>query len=288
MDIIANNLIIHAIVGLLIVGAFGVFSIKVKIVSVSGLIAGFIVGYVVWMLGGWTWFLVILMFHLSAAFFTKFKYKRKQKEGLAQEKGGARGWPNVFANGGFATICATLEGIFIYLALGGPTDIFLFGFVGAIATMTADTIATETGLLSKKHPRLVTKLSKVVDPGTSGGVTILGELGALVGTVIIGGVAWLLVATGLMSATFGYQILIAAIIAGMLGCLVDSIFGATIQGIFQCNVCNKITEKAKHCGEKSTHLRGIKIFENNTVNFVASMTGGLIGMGVFLLFSLGV
>ncbi|MHA1129827.1 MAG: DUF92 domain-containing protein [Candidatus Helarchaeota archaeon] len=288
MDIIADNLVIHAIVGLIIVGAFGVFSIKVKIVSVSGLIAGFIVGYIVWFFGGWTWFIIILMFHLSAAFFTKFKYKRKQKQGLAQEKGGARGWPNVFANGGFASICATLEGIFVYFSLGGSADIFLFGFVGAIATMTADTIATETGLLSKKYPRLITKMSKSVDPGTSGGVTLLGELGALIGTIIIGGMAWLLAGTGALTSVFGYQILMAAIVAGMLGCLVDSIFGATIQGIFQCNICNKITEKAKHCGEKSTHLRGMKFFENNMVNFMASMTGGLIAMGVFLLFALGV
>ncbi|NVM31357.1 MAG: DUF92 domain-containing protein [Candidatus Helarchaeota archaeon] len=284
MDIIANDILIHAIVGLIIVSAFGVLSIKLRIVSFSGLIAGFIVGYIVWIFGGWTWFIIILMFHLSAAFFTKFKYKRKVKQGLAQEKGGARGWPNVFANGGFPTICAALEGIFVILIIGGAFDIFLFGFIGAVATMTADTIATETGLLSKTNPRLVTKLRKVVEPGSSGGVTILGELGALVGTLIIGGMAWLLAGLGLLASSFTYQLLIAAVVAGMLGCLVDSVFGASIQGIFQCNVCNKITEKAKHCGKKSTHLRGMAFFENNMVNFVASMSGGLIAMGLFLLF----
>jgi len=287
MDLIANDMLIHALIGLLVVGAFGVLSIKLKIVTISGLIAGFIVGYVVWFFGGWTWFIIILMFHLSAAFFTKFKYKRKVKEGLAQEKGGARPWSNVFANGGFPTICAALDGIFVLLILGGFFDIFLFGFIGAVATMTADTIATETGLLSKTNPRLVTKWSKVVEPGTSGGVTILGELGALVGTVIIGGMAWLLAGLGVLTSAFTYQLLIAAIISGMIGCLIDSIFGATIQGIFQCNVCNKITEKAKHCGAKSTHLRGLAFFENNTVNFVASMSGGLIAMLIFVIFSIG-
>ena len=151
MDLIANDMLMHALTGLIVVGAFGVVSIKLKIVSISGLIAGFIVGIVVWILGGWTWFLIILMFHLSAAFFTKFKYKRKVKEGLAQEKGGARPWPNVFANGGFPTICAALDGIFVLLIIGGFFDIFLFGFIGAVATMTADTIATETGLLSKTN-----------------------------------------------------------------------------------------------------------------------------------------
>lgn len=272
------------IIGLIIVGLFGVVSIKLKIVSISGLIAGFVVGYLIWVFGGWTWFIVVLSFHLSAAFFTKFKYKRKEKEGLAQEKGGARGWPNVFANGGFPTICAVLNGIFILALITGFSDLFLFGFIGGVATMTADTIATETGLLSKTNPRLVTNLSKEVEPGTSGGITILGELGALIGCVIIGGIAWLLAGFGLLPSAFTFQLVFVAIISGMLGCLVDSIFGATIQGIFQCNVCHKITEKAKHCGEKSKHLHGVKFFENNTVNFVAATCGGLIAMGLFFIF----
>jgi uncharacterized protein (TIGR00297 family) len=278
--------LVLALIGLIIVGLFGVVSIKLKIVSISGLIAGFIVGYLIWVFGGWTWFLVILAFHLSAAFFTKFKYKRKEKEGLAQEKGGARGWPNVFANGGFPTICAVLNGIFVLALITGFLDIFLFGFIGGVATMTADTIATETGLLSKVKPRLITHLSKRVEPGTSGGVTILGELGALIGTVIIGGIAWLLAWLVLLPSNFTYQLLIVAIISGMLGCLVDSIFGASIQGIFQCKVCGKITEKAKHCGEKSTHLRGMAFFENNTVNFVAASCGGLIAMGLYFILTI--
>ncbi len=290
MDLIANDMLIHALIGLLVVGAFGVLSIKLKIVSISGLIAGFIVGYVVWFFGGWTWFIIILMFHLSAAFFTKFKYKRKAKEGLAQEKGGARPWPNVFANGGFPTICAALGGIFAII-VGGcfncVFDVFLFGFIGSIATMTGDTIATETGQLSKTKPRLVTQLSKVVEPGTPGGITLLGELGSLIGTVIIGGMAWLLAGLGVLATSFTYQILIAAIIAGMIGCLIDSIFSATIQGIFQCNICNKITEKAKHCGTKCTHLHGMAFLENNTVNFLASTFGGLLAMLVYVLFSIG-
>ncbi len=284
LNIIANNYLIHAIVGLLIVGAFGVVSIKLRIVTISGLIAGFIVGYLVWLLGGWPWFIIILSFHLSAAFFTKFKYKRKAKEGLAQEKGGARPWPNVMANGGFPMICAIFNGIFVFSAIFGFLDLFLCGFLGGVATMTADTIATETGLLSKTKPRLVTHFKKVVEHGTSGGITLLGELGALIGTLIVGGFACIFAITGVLVSNFTWQLLIITIISGMLGCLVDSFTGATIQGIFQCNVCGKITEKAKHCGEKSTHLRGMRLFENNVNNFLASAAGGLIAMGLFFIF----
>ncbi len=276
--------------GCLIVGLFGILSYKIKIVSTSGVIAGAIVGLTVWIFGGWSWFILILTFHLSAGAFTKYKYQRKIREGLAQEKGGARPWPNVMANGGFPTICAALEGLMVLLSLNG--DIFLFGFIGGVTTMCADTIATEVGLLSKTPPRLVTHLRQKVPPGTSGGITILGELGALIGAVLIGGLAWLLAGLGLMRnpftnalVPFTYQLLIAAVTAGMIGCLIDSIFGATIQGIFLCNKCKKITEKAKHCGEKSIHQRGIAFFENNMVNFTSAMIGGLIAMGVYIIFS---
>ncbi|MFX1296416.1 MAG: TIGR00297 family protein [Promethearchaeota archaeon] len=268
--------------GLVVVGLFGVLSYKIKIVSISGLVAGLIVGLLVWIFGGWSWFIIILSFHLSAAFFTKFKYKRKEREGLAQAKGGSRGWPNVMANGGFPTICATLEGLFVLLSFYG--EILLFGFLGSVATMTADTIATEVGLLSKTPPRLVTNLKKNVEPGTSGGITILGELGALSGTIIIGGLAWLFAGLKIISTVFTYQLLIVAISAGMFGCFVDSLLGASIQGIFQCNICKKITEKAKHCGEKSTHQRGFAFFENNMVNFVSASIGGLTAMILFFIF----
>jgi uncharacterized protein (TIGR00297 family) len=282
---------LNILLGCLVVGLMGVLSIKIKIVSISGLIAGAFVGIVVWIFGGWTWFILILIFHLSAAMFTKIKYERKARQGLAQEKGGAREWPNVMANGGFPTICAAIEGLLVLLSIGFTPDIFLCGFIGGIATMCADTISTEVGLLSKTEPRLISHLGKSVPAGTSGGVTILGELGALTGSVLIGGPAWLLASLGLMTipftnapVTFTYQLLIIAVAAGMFGSVVDSLFGATIQGIFQCSVCGKITEKAKHCGEKSIYQKGVAFFENNMVNFTAAIAGGLFAMGLYFLF----
>ena len=100
------DLWLNILIGCLVVGLMGVVSIKAKIVSTSGLIAGAVVGMIVWIFGGWAWFILILIFHLSAAAFTKVKYERKARQGLAQEKGGARAWQNVMANGGFPTLCA--------------------------------------------------------------------------------------------------------------------------------------------------------------------------------------
>jgi uncharacterized protein (TIGR00297 family) len=285
------DLWLNILIGCIGVGLMGVLSVKIKIVTTSGLIAGAVVGLIVWIFGGWAWFILILIFHLSAAMFTKVKYERKARQGLAQEKGGARAWQNVMANGGFPTLCAAIEGTLILLSIDFIPYVFLFGFIGGIATMCADTISTEVGLLSKPEPRLITHLGRKVPPGTSGGVTILGELGALTGASLIGAPAWLLAGLGLLTLPFSntiipftYQLLIVAVCAGMFGSFIDSIFGATIQGIFKCKVCGKITEKAKHCGEKSIYQKGVAFFENNMVNFTAAVSGGLFAMGLYFLF----
>ncbi len=272
----------NILIGIVVVGAFGAFSIWKKIVDISGLISGIVVGFGIWLFFGWPFFVVVLLFHLSAAFFTKYKYDRKAKSGLAQEKGGARGWPNVFANGGVPLIAAILAGIIdLIWGIGVQLLVILlfFMFQGGIATMTADTIATETGLLAKSKPRLITKLRTSVEPGTSGGVTWLGEGGALTGSTIIGFTAWILYIIGFIPfqfRLFGLEIFIVTIGGGMIGCLIDSIIGATVQGIFQCQgTCGKITEKSKHCGVPAKHLRGIRLLDNNMVNFTAALGGGI-------------
>ena len=50
-------------------------------------------------------------------------------------------------------------------AFGGYYLPFVGGFIGAIATATADTLASEIGIL--QQPRLITTFQKV-DPGTDG------------------------------------------------------------------------------------------------------------------------
>ena len=279
--------IVTIIIGVIIVGGFGIFSIYSKIVDLSGLIAGLIVGLIIWIFGGWSWFLIILLFHLLAAIMTKFKYKKKEVSGLAQEKGGARAWPNVIANGLVAALFSLSSGIY-FLIFKTNLDIFFYGFIGAVAAMTADTIATELGLLSKSQPRLITTFKKVI-PGTSGGVTILGELAALLGSSIIGIFGWILVFFNLISTNliFNYPILLGAIAGGMLGCLVDSIIGATVQGLYNCSKCDKITEKKIHgCGTITDQIQGIALIDNNVVNLLGSISGSFFSILIFLVFQI--
>lgn len=285
------------------IGGLGVISVKAKAVDLSGLLAGLIVGLVIWFFTSWAWFVLVMMFHIIAAVFTKYKYEKKRQLDVAQEKGGARAWTNVFANGGVATFLALMEGLCLIAFPLGNFDVFLAGFIGAVATGMADTLATEIGLLYPGKPRLITNPLKKVPPGTSGGVTPLGELAIFVSGLIIGGVAALLHQINVINAVSGLngvllkiieslgvglpiwiKLIMIGILAGFIGSTTDSIIGATIQSLFKCNICGKITEKETHCGCKTTHLRGHLAVDNNIVNLVSTAIGGIAGFLLYLMF----
>jgi uncharacterized protein (TIGR00297 family) len=277
--------VLNILIGLMVVGGFGIFSVKAKAVNLSGLIAGLIVGLSVWIFGGWAWFVLLLTFHLVTAQFTHFKYDHKRKLGVAEGKEGARGWGNVFANGGAPAFFAVFETIYP-LYSGHVADIFFAAFIGAISTTTADTLATEIGLLYPREPRLITSIKKKVPPGTSGGVSPLGEAAVIGGGLLIGCVSWLLaVITSLAPIqgilSFGPNLLLVCIVSAFAGSTVDSILGATVQSSYECRRCHKKTEHSIHCGEPAELVKGYRAIGNNWVNLISSLFGSSVGILMF-------
>ncbi len=263
-------------VGLFIILILGLVSLKVGIVNHSGLIAGFLVGIpiIIAPKDGLKWFILVLAFHIVAAQFTKYKYEVKRRKGTAQEKGGARGWRNVIANGATAVLMALCSGIW-------RSPIFLAGFIGAVATSTSDTLATEIGLLNSKSPRLITHLNKKVPPGTSGGISILGELATIFGSLLIGLLAWLIGFDGHLLDWSSIMLIFIALIAGFTGSTFDSFLGALFQGIYRCIVCGKITENKAHCKRNANKIRGFKLLDNNLVNLTSTIVGAISAMLIF-------
>jgi uncharacterized protein (TIGR00297 family) len=277
--------LLSILIGLIIVGGFGVFSVRVKAVNLSGLIAGLVVGMSVWVFGGWSWFILILTFHLVTAQFTHFKYEYKRKLGVAEGKKGARAWGNVFANGAIPAIFAISEKIYpIYF--GQSADIFFAAFIAAISTTTADTLATEIGLLYPREPRLITNLKKRVPAGTSGGVSPLGEIAVIGGGLLIGLVAWVLAVTthllpseGILAS--GPNLLTICVVSAFVGSTVDSILGASVQAMYTCKACKKLTEHSIHCDEPAELVKGWRVLGNNWVNFISSLCGAAAGLLMF-------
>jgi uncharacterized protein (TIGR00297 family) len=172
----------------------------------------------------------------------------------------------VLANGGLGSLIAFLNFI-------APTPAWFLMFIGIMATVTADTWATEIGTLSNQAPRLITS-GRRVEVGSSGGVSLLGTLVSIFGGLVIGLAAGLL--DPLIEPAMG---IVIGAISGLIGSLVDSLLGATIQQIYYCAACQKETERKIHrCGNETRSLRGWYWLNNDMVNLISSMIGGIVAV----------
>lgn len=241
-----------------------------KFLSKSGAIAALLVGAIVFGLGGLAHTVVLLSFFFSSSILSVILKKQKQKVNEKYAKGSRRDAGQVLANGGVATLCVILGAIF-------PGQlVFWWMFCAAFAAANADTWATEIGALSKSAPRLITSF-KQVEPGTSGGITLLGSVSALAGASLIAGIA----------AFFRTEVIALWLIAlaGFFGSLVDSLLGATMQGIYYCETCQKETEKhPQHtCGGQTILIRGWNWLNNDWVNMFCTLSAAILIGSLFLL-----
>jgi len=248
---------------------------KLKALSLSGAVGAWLLGTVVFGIGGLEWMLPVIYFFVTSSLFTGIGKKHKKLLETVFEKGGRRDIFQVFANGGV--------GMFAILGYYFTNHmVWYMIFLGSIAAATADTWATELGTFSKRMPVSILNFKKV-EMGTSGGITPLGTLGALIGSlsvVLIGWVVWDWRHTESLSLI---HVLIITF-AGFLGSVVDSIIGATLQAQYRCPECHKITEKRDHCSHENIPLvRGYTFLNNDRVNQLCTLSGGLLA-GLALLF----
>lgn len=176
-----------------------------KALDLFGSIFMIIMGIIIIFSAGVNWLLLIFVFLLLGLLFTKYRHDYKKEIGVYE---GTRTVKNVISNGIVP---------FVMAAFGNYA-----GFIGSIAVATADTLASEVGVVDK-HPRLISNF-KVVPPGTDGGVSPIGTAAGILGAGIIGICAYFL---GISSDPF--TALKIAVIAGTLGCFIDSILGAVLE-----------------------------------------------------------
>ena len=185
---------------LLILFIFSVAAYKKKALDFQGVLLGNIFGIAVFLLGGITSFIALVVFFAVAE--TATAIERKQKP-LAH---GKRSIENIIGNGLPALVC---------LFFNAP-----FAFYGAVSAALSDTLSSEIGVLSKKKPVLITTF-KPIKKGTDGGITARGYLAAFLGAVIIAGIHF----------AFFQSIVLAVILAfcGLFGSTIDSLLGAIFE-----------------------------------------------------------
>jgi uncharacterized protein (TIGR00297 family) len=258
-----------------VVGGLGYWR---QALTASGVVGAVLVGTLIFGFGGWSWGLLLIAFFVSSSLLSH--YRRIDKEAVSEKfaKGSRRDLGQALANGGVGAVLAVAFAAY-------PDPLLFAAFLGVMGTVTADTWATELGVLSRVPPRLITT-GQEVPPGTSGAVTRLGMWASVAGALLIGTVATaltqiesLLGGTGWSLEAVSFTLL--AVIGGLVGSLFDSLLGATVQGIYYCDHCSKETERSVHyCGRSHAgglHLvRGWAWLDNDVVNLVASVVGGVI------------
>jgi uncharacterized protein (TIGR00297 family) len=253
--------LLTAVAEFFVVVGVALAAVLLNTIDARGFLASAAVGFAIIYGGGVQWFIIVAVFFLLGVAFTLYKYGYKRKIGGAQGKGGARNWPHILANGGLASALAVWN-------FFTPSAALAAMFVGAISASAADTAATELGLLSHDQPRLITHPSRVVPPGTSGGVSRLGFLGSAFAALVIGLLA---VPLGILDDPL--LLVPVCVVGGFAGAMVDSLMGAAFQRKGYCVVCLKPTESVKHCGTRTKVTAGVASIENNVVNVLATVVG---------------
>lgn len=278
------NPLYQFLIGLICSLLIAYLAYKLHALTLSGFWAAVLVGSIILGLGGIAWAILLLAFFFSSSILSKIF--RKRKEGFDEKfaKGSQRDARQVFANGGVAAILV-FTWFVIRLAGSGSnaTDWIWWAFSGSLAAATADTWGTELGVLSRRRPVLITTF-KPVDPGTSGGISLMGALSALIGAALIAWLAGLMGKVGWIKdiEVTGWIQFLVITLAGFAGSLVDSLLGATKQAIYFCPSCRKGTEKhpLHSCGTHTDLERGWSWLNNDWVNVACVLAGAL--FAVFL------
>ncbi|TVR67244.1 MAG: DUF92 domain-containing protein [Spirochaetaceae bacterium] len=244
-------------------------------VTGGGAITGALLGFLIFLSGGGFYWSILMAFFFSSSALGRIKSSRRAVAEAITEKGGRRDTVQVLANGGLAAAMAVAHGL-----TGSP--VFMFGFAIALAAATADTWASEIGVLSRREPLSILTM-RPVPRGTSGGISLLGLTAAAGGALFIG--LWFAAGYGIAAARtppaggaeswniLETVILVAMItFGGFLGSLVDSVLGATVQAQYWDGLREAVTERRIDArGELNRLTRGWPGINNDAVNALSGI-----------------
>lgn len=268
------------VLGLILSIAIGGLAYWRNSLTVSGWIGAVVVGTLTFGFGGWPLGLALITFFVSSSGLSHYKEAIKERRAAEKfSKGGRRDFAQTMANGGLGALLALIYGL-------TKEPLFLAAFVGVMGTVNADTWATELGVLSPHRPRLITT-GKEVEPGTSGGISIVGTSASAAGGLLIGVAMVIFYALGqLINGTplsIQWWLLPASLLGGLLGSLSDSLMGATVQAIYRYPDGRETERTVARDGKPNAFVRGWRWMNNDFVNAISSICGALVSVGVFAL-----
>ncbi len=204
---------------LLLCAVLSFISYRLRLLTVSGSLASFVIGVIIGYFGSIGWLIILIAFALSGFLVTKFKFELKKRKGVQEGKKGERTWKNVLANSLIPVSIAV--GAWLLGQQESPAANLIY--LTAVSVAASDTIASELGVLSNRT-FLITNMKRV-PVGTDGGVSAYGTVWAFIGAAFASILGWLLLFPwGIIDAR-----LIIPVLMGFLGCNIDSLIGATLE-----------------------------------------------------------
>ncbi|HUL45228.1 MAG TPA: DUF92 domain-containing protein [Bacteroidota bacterium] len=244
-----------------VVAGFGAY--RLRWLSLSGSVFAGILAAVLIICGGVEWIVPMIAFFIPSSMLSVIFERKKASVTLAFEKGSRRDALQVLVNGG-------VGGVLVFIWFVTRQDELFLMYLGGLTAVAADTWATESGILWGRSPVRLVSFERV-EPGTSGAVSAVGTLGGLAGAICISlsGLAW--IPNPKMIAV------LAAVLAGMTGCMIDSVLGAVVQRRYRCMKCGRLIERPVHCDANAEWIGGLRWFNNDLVN-LACYLGGMISV----------
>ncbi len=240
----------------LVLAAFGCAAVRpLRYLTTTGAVAGWLLGMLVAWCFGIAGFATLMITFLITNGVGRLPGRKPSEQ---------RSGRQVVANG-FAAVGGCV------LALAGYADLGLAVYLGGLSFLGADTVSSELGV---RYGGATRKLwGGAMRDGESGGVTNLGLcvslLGALIAPVTFG-----------LFHEWDHVVLGAAATAGVVGGLLDSVIGATLQyrGALEDGT---VVETRRVDGKTTKRVTGFRWLDNDAVNLVGGIAAGAIAAGLF-------
>lgn len=248
----------------------------------TGLIGATLLGTIVFTFGDIIFYILMLLFFFSSTFISHMSSLLLPSTHLLMDKKvkkhEARTIIQVFANGGVLGFLSIL-----YYLFPQPSIILLACI--SMAASTADTWAGEIGIFSHQATRSIITHKPMVR-GLSGGVTNLGFLASLAGSILIALVSLIYALFTHIWDPYLLLALFLCITLGFIGSIVDSVLGELLQAKYLGLDAIMITEHPYEDKHKLKLISGFRWMDNNMVNLLSNVIVVGLGYGIILLMRL--
>lgn len=210
------------------VAAIGVYTYRKDMLNAAGAFAAFVMGALIVLSTNFWWLLLLFALLGLGSAATRFRIAEKQAAKVSEKGGGRRSTRNVIANGLAPAVLAVAAPL---VEQNWGATVAAVAYISAVAVAAADTFASEFGSLAR-NVYLITTFRKV-PAGVDGGVSLPGTIAAAAGALVMTALGLLFLGVfqvGDLRMSVTWWAIAIPPLMGFLGCQVDSVLGATLEG----------------------------------------------------------